>query len=54
MSRDSWLVTMCFALSLLGRRALGTASHNNSSAKYVFVPYTKRLFVHDDNSIKTF
>lgn len=31
--RDSWLVALCYALSLLGRRALGTASHNNSSAR---------------------
>lgn len=26
--KDSFLVTLCFALSLLGRRALGAASHN--------------------------
>jgi hypothetical protein len=26
--KDSMLVTLCFALSLLGRRALGAASHN--------------------------
>ena len=33
--KESWLVSLCFGLSLLGRRALGTASHNNASARYV-------------------
>ncbi|XP_060592528.1 pecanex-like protein 1 [Ruditapes philippinarum] len=37
--RDSPLVTLCFALSLLGRRALGTASHNNASASVEFFLY---------------
>lgn len=30
--RDSFLVSLCYGLSLLGRRALGTASHNSASA----------------------
>ncbi|XP_053374613.1 pecanex-like protein 1 isoform X2 [Mercenaria mercenaria] len=37
--RDSPLVTLCFSLSLLGRRALGTASHNNASASVEFFLY---------------
>lgn len=37
--RDSALVSLCFALSLLGRRALGTASHNNASASVEFFLY---------------
>lgn len=28
---DSPLVTLCYALSVLGRRSLGTASHNMSN-----------------------
>lgn len=28
---DSHLVTLCYALSVLGRRSLGTASHNMSN-----------------------
>ncbi|XP_038076730.1 pecanex-like protein 1 isoform X2 [Patiria miniata] len=31
-SKPSWLVTLCFALCLLGRRALGTASHHLSTS----------------------
>ncbi|XP_022083039.1 pecanex-like protein 1 isoform X2 [Acanthaster planci] len=31
-SKASWLVTLCFALCLLGRRALGTASHHLSTS----------------------
>ncbi|KAL4237244.1 hypothetical protein ACF0H5_001963 [Mactra antiquata] len=37
--RDSPLVSLCFALSLLGRRALGTASHSNASASVEFFLY---------------
>ncbi|XP_052769095.1 pecanex-like protein 1 isoform X2 [Mya arenaria] len=37
--RDSPLVSLCFALSLLGRRALGNASHNNASASVEFFLY---------------
>lgn len=33
VGKDSSLVTLCFALSLLGRRTLGTASHN-TAARY--------------------
>ncbi|KAL7878068.1 hypothetical protein SRHO_G00047110 [Serrasalmus rhombeus] len=33
---DSPLVTLCFALSVLGRRALGTASHNMSNSGFLF------------------
>ena len=33
--KNSNLVSLCFGLSLLGRRALETASHNNASARYV-------------------
>ena len=32
--RESMLVSLCFGLSMLGRRALGTAAHNNASARY--------------------
>ncbi len=31
-TKQSWLVTLCFALCLLGRRALGTASHHLSTS----------------------
>ena len=36
-TKESLLVSLCFALSLLGRRALGTASHNNSSTRYFII-----------------
>ncbi|ELU16306.1 hypothetical protein CAPTEDRAFT_221096 [Capitella teleta] len=36
VTRDSWLVSLCFGLSLLGRRALNTASHNNSASSVEF------------------
>ena len=36
VSRDSWLVSLCYGLSLLGRRALNTASHNNSASSVEF------------------
>ncbi|KAF3708075.1 Pecanex-like protein 2 Pecanex -like protein 2 [Channa argus] len=35
---DSPLVTLCYALSVLGRRSLGTASHNMSNRYTVFQP----------------
>ncbi|XP_064621323.1 pecanex-like protein 1 isoform X3 [Lineus longissimus] len=35
-SRESPLVSLCFGLSLLGRRALNTAAHNNSSVSVDF------------------
>ena len=37
--KGSMLVSLCFALSLLGRRALETASHNNASARYDYSKY---------------
>ncbi len=37
-SRDSTLVSLCFGLSMLGRRALGTAAHNNASARSALLP----------------
>ncbi|CAH1791928.1 unnamed protein product [Owenia fusiformis] len=37
--KDSLLVCLCYCLSLLGRRALGTASHNNSSGSIDFFLY---------------
>ena len=33
--RDSWLVSLCYGLSLLGRRALATAALSNSSVRSV-------------------
>ncbi|KAL3873552.1 hypothetical protein ACJMK2_036651 [Sinanodonta woodiana] len=35
-TKDSPLVSLCFGLSLLGRRALGTAAHNSASASVEF------------------
>lgn len=35
-AKDSMLVSLCFALSLLGRRALGTATHNTASSSMDF------------------
>ena len=34
-SRESIIVSLCFALSILARRALGVASHSNSLARLV-------------------
>ncbi|XP_028843982.1 pecanex-like protein 2 isoform X2 [Denticeps clupeoides] len=44
---DSPLVTLCFALSLLGRRSLGTASHNMSNSLESFLYGFNTLFKGD-------
>uniref|UniRef100_A0A4W4EA62 Pecanex-like protein n=1 Tax=Electrophorus electricus TaxID=8005 RepID=A0A4W4EA62_ELEEL len=44
---DSALVTLCFALSVLGRRALGTASHNMSNSLESFLYGFNTLFKGD-------
>uniref|UniRef100_A0AAR2LLV9 Pecanex-like protein n=1 Tax=Pygocentrus nattereri TaxID=42514 RepID=A0AAR2LLV9_PYGNA len=44
---DSPLVTLCFALSVLGRRALGTASHNMSNSLESFLYGFNTLFKGD-------
>ncbi|KAF4523513.1 hypothetical protein B566_EDAN004584 [Ephemera danica] len=46
-SRDSPLVTLCFALSLLGRRTLGSASHNTVSSVEFFLYGLHALFKGD-------
>ncbi|XP_046486198.1 pecanex-like protein 1 isoform X1 [Neodiprion pinetum] len=46
-SRDSCLVSLCFALSLLGRRALGAASHNTVSSVEFFLYGLHALFKGD-------
>jgi len=46
-SRDSRLVSLCFALSLLGRRALGTASHNFLTSVDFFLIGLHALFKGD-------
>ncbi|TSK22577.1 Pecanex-like protein 2 [Bagarius yarrelli] len=44
---DSWLVTLCFALSVLGRRSFGTASHNMSNSLESFLYGFSTLFKGD-------
>ncbi|XP_036402672.1 pecanex-like protein 2 isoform X2 [Megalops cyprinoides] len=44
---DSHLVTLCFALSVLGRRSLGTASHNMSNSLESFLYGFNALFKGD-------
>uniref|UniRef100_A0A8C9VH77 Pecanex-like protein n=1 Tax=Scleropages formosus TaxID=113540 RepID=A0A8C9VH77_SCLFO len=44
---DSTLVTLCFALSVLGRRSLGTASHNMSNSLESFLYGFNALFKGD-------
>ncbi|XP_066534580.1 pecanex-like protein 2 isoform X2 [Hoplias malabaricus] len=44
---DSPLVTLCFALSVLGRRSLGTASHNMSNSLESFLYGFNTLFKGD-------
>ncbi|XP_066601607.1 pecanex-like protein 1 isoform X2 [Prorops nasuta] len=46
-TRDSYLVSLCLALSLLGRRVLGTASHNTSSNVEFFLYGLHALFKGD-------
>ncbi|XP_025602907.2 pecanex-like protein 1 isoform X4 [Athalia rosae] len=46
-SRDSCLVSLCLALSLLGRRALGAASHNTVSSVEFFLYGLHALFKGD-------
>ena len=43
-SRDSNLVSLCLALSLLGRRVLGAASHNTVSSVEFFLYGLHALF----------
>ena len=43
-SRDSCLVSLCLALSLLGRRVLGAASHNTVSSVEFFLHGLHALF----------
>lgn len=38
-SRESFVVSLCFALSILGRRALGVASHSNALSSVEFFLY---------------
>ena len=45
--RDSLLVSLCFALSLLGRRALGAASHNFLTSVEFFLYGLHALFKGD-------
>ena len=45
--KDSFLVTLCFALSLLGRRALGAASHNFLTSVDFFLYGLHALFKGD-------
>ncbi|XP_078349641.1 pecanex-like protein 1 isoform X3 [Oculina patagonica] len=45
--RDSFLVTLCFALCLLARRALGTASHPQSASLESFLYGLHALFKGD-------
>lgn len=45
--RDSFLATLCFALCLLGRRALGTASHPQSASLESFLYGLHALFKGD-------
>ncbi|KAM6998018.1 pecanex-like protein 2 isoform 2-T2 [Tautogolabrus adspersus] len=44
---DSTLVTLCYALSVLGRRSLGTASHNMSNSLESFLYGFNTLFKGD-------
>uniref|UniRef100_A0A671YTK3 Pecanex-like protein n=1 Tax=Sparus aurata TaxID=8175 RepID=A0A671YTK3_SPAAU len=44
---DSHLVTLCYALSVLGRRSLGTASHNMSNSLESFLYGFNTLFKGD-------
>ncbi|XP_028982643.1 pecanex-like protein 1 [Diachasma alloeum] len=46
-TRDSCLVSLCLALSLLGRRVLGTASHNTLSSVEFFLYGLHALFKGD-------
>ncbi|XP_044747747.1 pecanex-like protein 1 [Coccinella septempunctata] len=46
-SRDSALVLLCFALSLLGRRTLGAVSHNTQSSVEFFLYGLHALFKGD-------
>lgn len=43
-SRDSYLVSLCLALSLLGRRVLGAASNNTVSSVEFFLYGLHALF----------
>ncbi len=45
--KDSFLITLCFALSLLGRRALGAASHNFLTSVEFFLYGLHALFKGD-------
>lgn len=45
--RDSLLVSLCFALSLLGRRALGSAAHTSLSSVEFFLYGLHALFKGD-------
>ena len=45
--KDSMLVSLCFALSLLGRRALGAASHNFMTSVEFFLYGLHALFKGD-------
>uniref|UniRef100_A0A8K9XLQ8 Pecanex-like protein n=1 Tax=Oncorhynchus mykiss TaxID=8022 RepID=A0A8K9XLQ8_ONCMY len=47
VSRDSPLVTLCFGLCVLGRRALGTASHSMSASLEPFLYGLHALFKGD-------
>nr|CAD7430528.1 unnamed protein product [Timema monikensis] len=46
-TKDSMLVSLCFALSLLGRRTLGAASHNTVSSVEFFLYGLHALFKGD-------
>ncbi|XP_032676512.1 pecanex-like protein 1 isoform X2 [Odontomachus brunneus] len=46
-TRDSYLVSLCLALSLLGRRVLGAASHNTVSSVEFFLYGLHALFKGD-------
>lgn len=43
-TRDSYLVSLCLSLSLLGRRVLGAASHNTLSNVEFFLYGLHALF----------
>lgn len=43
-TRDSYLVSLCLSLSLLGRRVLGAASHNTLSGVEFFLYGLHALF----------
>lgn len=50
-SRDSALVSLCLALSLLGRRVLGAASHNTVSSVEFFLYGLHALFKGKEQSM---